>query len=315
MVLRIKDIFHKNTKTGEEKPSAGTTLILESLGRQFEGFPPLFEGLNFTFTPGVYVFSGESGAGKTTLSRCIAGLDTAHTGKVILDGTPVTGTSSRIHVTGQSYFNYPWLNEEENVLMVCRAHKIRVTKGLRERARDILKRAGIYDEHKKPYELSGGQNQRLSLCRALFNEWSRVFIYDEPFSALDDDNDLLFAKMIQEHQKKYNTIEIIITHEMAPVKDIPRKDVRFIRDDESGTTNIIMDEIQIAGTSSGPANRKGDVGKNAPPKNKDEDNTGEHIDHRNICNRPYINRGYRAAPCSSRVRGRCSRPRSGHRHT
>ena len=187
---------------------------------QFKGFTKafedniLFENFDFEFKPGIYAFSGESGVGKTTLMRCIAGLDKEYTGGIFLNGKKITGTTPDIHMVHQHYFSYPWLNLEKNVLMVHKGHKVKITQSHIQEAIDILTRFGLGDHIKKiPSQISGGQDQRVSLCSAFVNPWSKVFLYDEPCSALDLDNTKILVELIKEHQEKYRTIEIIITHD------------------------------------------------------------------------------------------------------
>ena len=66
---------------------------------------------------------------------------------------------------------------------------------------------------KIPSQISGGQDQRVSLCSAFVNHWSKVVLYDEPSSALDLDNTQILAELIKEHQSSHQTIEIITTHD------------------------------------------------------------------------------------------------------
>lgn len=83
-----------------------------------------------------------------------------------------------------------------------------------EEAKAILKELGLGEHlNKLPSQISGGQDQRLSLASVFINKWSNVFLYDEPTSALDNVNDMIIVEMVKRHQKKYGTIEIMITHE------------------------------------------------------------------------------------------------------
>jgi ABC-type sugar transport system ATPase subunit len=83
-----------------------------------------------------------------------------------------------------------------------------------EEAKEVLKELGLGEHlNKLPSQISGGQDQRLSLASVFINKWSNVFLYDEPTSALDNANDMIIVEMVKRHQKKYGTIEIMITHE------------------------------------------------------------------------------------------------------
>ena len=181
----------------------------------------LFTNFEYDFTPGIYVLSGPSGVGKSTLMRIIAGLEKRYTGNIILNGEKLTSTSPLVHMMHQHYTSFPWLNILKNTLMVYKGHKIDPTDADIEEAKVILKKLGL-SEHldKLPSQISGGQDQRLTLASALINKWSPVVMYDEPTSALDNVNDELVVELIKEHQKKYGTIEIVITHEEHVVKGL-----------------------------------------------------------------------------------------------
>lgn len=181
----------------------------------------LFTNFEYDFTPGIYVLSGPSGVGKSTLMRIIAGLEKRYTGDIVLNGEKLTTTSPLVHMMHQHYTSFPWLNLLKNTLMVYKGHKIKPTDSDVEEAKAILGKLGL-SEHldKLPSQISGGQDQRLSLASALINKWSPVIMYDEPTSALDNVNDELVVELIKEHQKKYGTIEIIITHEEHVVKGL-----------------------------------------------------------------------------------------------
>ena len=188
-------------------------LMFKNFRKAFES-NVLFEEFEYQFKPGIYAFEGESGVGKTTLMRCIAGLDTEYDGEIWLNGELLHGTTPMIHMEHQHYFSFPWLNCIDNVLMVHKGHKVKVTEQHRKEAIEILNRFGLGEHiNKIPSQISGGQDQRLSLCSAFVNPWSKVFLYDEPSSALDLGNTKILSELIREHQEKYKTIEIIITHD------------------------------------------------------------------------------------------------------
>lgn len=174
----------------------------------------LFSHFDYDFEPGVYAFSGPSGCGKSTLMRCIAGLEKRYTGDIILNGEKMTSFTPKIHMVHQHYTSFPWLNVLKNTLMVYKGHKIEVTDADVEEAKAVLKELGLGEHlNKLPSQISGGQDQRLSLASVFINKWSNVFLYDEPTSALDNANDMIIVEMVKRHQKKYGTIEIMITHE------------------------------------------------------------------------------------------------------
>ena len=228
-------------------------LRLEDISLSF-GDNELFANLDYVFSPGIYAFSGPSGVGKTTLMRMIAGLEGIYSGKISiekdvdvkLDTTSVEyglfGIDSKIqrvqsvidkpipeiHMVHQHYKSFPWLSCISNVLMVYKGHKVKPTAEDRKEAIEVLERLGIAEHSKKlPTQISGGQDQRLSLASAFVNRWSDVMLYDEPTSALDEINDMLVVDLIKEHQAKYHTIEIIITHEQHVIDGLNPTIIEF----------------------------------------------------------------------------------------
>lgn len=200
-------------KNPKKEPVAKNILQLRDFSMAF-GENVLFSHFDYDFEPGIYVFSGPSGCGKSTLMRCIAGLETRYTGDIILNGEKMTSFTPKIHMMHQHYTSFPWLNLLKNALMVYKGHQIETSAVDVEEAKAVLKELGL-EEHidKLPSQISGGQDQRLSLASVFINKWSNVFLYDEPTSALDNENDMIVVELVKQHQKKYGTIEIIITHE------------------------------------------------------------------------------------------------------
>jgi molybdate transport system ATP-binding protein len=130
---------------------------------------------------------GESGAGKTTILECIAGLALPDRGEIVLEGRTVFSSSEGINVPPrerrvgyvfQDYALFPHLSAEENVALA-------LDRADRSKAAEYLERFRISHLAKtKPGLLSGGERQRLALARALATE-PKLLLLDEPFSALD----------------------------------------------------------------------------------------------------------------------------------
>ena len=127
---------------------------------------------------------GASGCGKSTLLRLVAGLAGVTAGRVALDGEPVTAPRAETAMVFQAATLLPWADVLRNVTFPLRLMH-RADRGTEDRARDLLKTAGLAGfENRLPRELSGGMQQRVAICRALLQQ-PRVLLMDEPFGALD----------------------------------------------------------------------------------------------------------------------------------
>jgi putative spermidine/putrescine transport system ATP-binding protein len=130
---------------------------------------------------------GPSGSGKTTCLRMIAGFERPTSGRVLLDGTDVTGRAPYerdVNTVFQDYALFPHMSVQENVEYGLRVKRV-PRRQRREQAQDALARVRLGGlGGRKPIQLSGGQRQRVALARALVNR-PRVLLLDEPLGALD----------------------------------------------------------------------------------------------------------------------------------
>ena len=127
---------------------------------------------------------GRSGCGKSTLLRLVAGLLPPSDGQITVADEPVTGPRRDIAMLFQRPALLPWRSVLDNVLLPIEIYGGRVRQH-RDRAMDLLRLVGLAGFEKRlPHELSGGMQQRVSLCRSLIGQ-PRVMLMDEPFSALD----------------------------------------------------------------------------------------------------------------------------------
>jgi polar amino acid transport system ATP-binding protein len=156
---------------------------------------------------------GKSGAGKTTLMRMLAGLETETSGEIVID------KKSNIGMVFQDFQLYPHIKTMTNLVLPQRVVLKRSKKEALLRANDILLRLGL-DEQKDQYplSLSGGQRQRLAIARALVMD-KNVLLFDEPTSALDQENiDQLISLLLK--LKVQGTTIIIITHDQSFAKKV-----------------------------------------------------------------------------------------------
>lgn len=130
------------------------------------------------------VVVGSSGCGKSTLLRLVTGLLKPTSGVVEIGGRPINGPDPGIGIVFQTPVLLPWRSVRRNVELQLDIRGIS-TPSARSRVDDLLKLVGLAGfEERKPYELSGGMQQRVSICRALVHD-PALLLMDEPFGALD----------------------------------------------------------------------------------------------------------------------------------
>ena len=132
---------------------------------------------------------GPSGCGKSSLMRLISGLHPPLGGTLTVEGRPVTGPLRSVGMAFQNSNLLPWRTALENVLLpleIVQPYRADFSKGrYAPKATDLLDSVGLAGfAHKYPWELSGGMQQRTSICRALIHE-PEILMLDEPFGALD----------------------------------------------------------------------------------------------------------------------------------
>ena len=161
------------------------------------------------------VILGPSGAGKSPFLNLLGGLDNPTSGQIIVDGTDISTLSSdeladyraaRVGFIFQSYNLIPTLTVLENVKLVEEiAHD-------HLRAEELLAEIGLADHsHQFPHELSGGEQQRVSICRALAKN-PKILLCDEPTGALDSETGVVVLKLLLKMARDYGKTIIIVTH-------------------------------------------------------------------------------------------------------
>lgn len=163
--------------------------------------------------------TGNSGKGKTTYLHILAGLLKPNSGEIIIDGKDIVGLregkadkyrGKYIGVVFQKAYFIAALTILENLEM---ASWLANGKKHTKKAKELLQKLDILDQaNKLPSQLSIGQQQRVSIARALMNE-PKVLLADEPTSSLDDSNADKVINLLESLSKEYNAALIIVTHD------------------------------------------------------------------------------------------------------
>jgi NitT/TauT family transport system ATP-binding protein len=154
---------------------------------------------------------GPSGCGKTTLLRIMAGLESATSGSIAIDGELITGPNPKVAMIFQEYSLYPWRTVLDNVTFGLELQGGEREEA-RERARKYLLMVGLEEFiDRYPYELSGGMRQRVAVARALAIE-PQILLMDEPFGALDAQTRNNLQKELLEIWKKTQKTIVFVTH-------------------------------------------------------------------------------------------------------
>jgi NitT/TauT family transport system ATP-binding protein len=170
--------------------------------------------LNFSVSDGeIVALIGPSGCGKTTALRIAMGLEVASGGQVTVDGVAVKGCGHDRGMVFQHAALLPWLTALENVMFGLEMKGMRGD-ALRETAQRYLALVGLTDStNRRPYQLSGGMQQRVGIARALAID-PKVLLMDEPFGALDaQTRETLQGELIEIHARTRKTI-LFVTHDL-----------------------------------------------------------------------------------------------------
>jgi len=177
------------SRAAEATAAAPALIRVEGVDKRYavrQGEPvQALSGIDFELRDGEFLsVVGPSGCGKSTLMRIMAGLDGPSRGRVLLGDVPVTRPRRDIGVVFQQATLLPWRTVLDNVLLPAQMQRLDRASST-ARARDLLDLVGLSGfSDKYPFELSGGMQQRVAICRALVCD-PRILLMDEPFGALD----------------------------------------------------------------------------------------------------------------------------------
>ncbi|WP_122667447.1 ABC transporter ATP-binding protein [Pseudomonas viridiflava] len=188
---------------------------VENLQKNY-GSTAVFSDINCTIERGEFVtLLGPSGCGKSTLLRCIAGLTSVNSGRIVLDGVdlvPITPQKRNIGMVFQSYALFPNMTVEQNVAFGLRMQKVNAD-DTHKRVAEVLKLVELTDfASRYPHQMSGGQCQRVALARSLVTR-PRLLLLDEPLSALDARIRKHLREQIRAIQRELGLTTIFVTHD------------------------------------------------------------------------------------------------------
>lgn len=164
---------------------------------------------------------GPSGGGKTTLLRCLAGLETADSGEVWMNDSVLkfSEIAGDIGFVFQDFNLFPHFTVLENITLAPKMTKKKDKKQIDEEALKLLEKFGLKEQvNQYPSQLSGGQKQRVAIVRALIMS-PKLLCYDEPTSALDPLLVDSIAETIMELKEEGMT-QVVVTHDLSFAKKI-----------------------------------------------------------------------------------------------
>jgi len=192
----------------------------------------VLDNVSMTVQVGEFVvIEGKSGSGKSTLLSLLSGLDRPDSGKINLGGTDITDLSEdelapfrnrTIGYVFQSFHLVPSLTAFENITFPAELNRDRQAAA---KAKELLHRVDLTKRMNNfPHQLSGGEKQRIAICRALINRPQIVFA-DEPTGNLDSANSEIIMQLLLELRQEFKTTLVLATHS----REISRKTDSVVR--------------------------------------------------------------------------------------
>ncbi len=198
-----------------------TGITVDQVTKTFDG-KTVLKGIDLTVADGEFVcLLGPSGCGKSTLLRCVAGLETPESGRILLgdevvyaadQGLDLPPEKRRLGMVFQSFALWPHLTVFQNVSYPLRRQRV-ARPEIRRRVMEALDMVGLTDyADVYPGTLSGGQQQRVSLARAVVAR-PRLLLFDEPLSSLDANLRGQMRREIRRIQRHLNATALYVTHD------------------------------------------------------------------------------------------------------
>ncbi|MCR2811158.1 MULTISPECIES: ABC transporter ATP-binding protein [unclassified Microbacterium] len=215
---------------------------LQKTYRSAQGETEAIRDLTFEVRAGEMVcIVGPSGAGKTTLMRCISGLLPASAGQVTLEGRRVSGPPEGIAVVFQEYARslFPWLTVRENVELPLKEMKLKKPERHRrvQESLDAVSLADVPDAY--PWQLSGGMQQRVAIARAVACE-PHILLMDEPFAAVDAQTRADLEDLVRQLWHRLGITLLFVTHDIDESIYLGQRVLVL-----SARPTVILEDVQI----------------------------------------------------------------------
>ncbi len=214
--------------------------------KEYAGATRALDGVTLDIAEGEWVaIMGPSGSGKTTLLNLLSCLDRPTSGTVVIDGADVTQLAAnqlaqfrreKVGLVFQQFHLVPYLTAQENVMLAQYFHSMADD----DEARRALEQVGLGTRiHHLPSQLSGGEQQRVCIARALINQ-PQVILADEPTGNLDEANEEIVLDLFREMHTQGHTL-VIVTHDPT-VGELADRTVRL----EHGRI-VTSRDVQVSG--------------------------------------------------------------------
>ena len=209
------------SSVAEPLPGGDDIIIIEHLYKSFGQVEAVIDANLRVWKGEVCFIFGPSGGGKSTLLRCINGLEKPDSGTLIVDGIPVTDRKTKIDLVRaevgmvfQLFNLFPHLTALGNITIAQEKVRKRSKKEAERVGRELLERVGMPEKADAyPDQLSGGQKQRVAIARALAMN-PKIMLFDEPTSALDPEMIKEVLDVMLDLAKEGMTM-VVVSHEMG----------------------------------------------------------------------------------------------------